>query len=106
MSWNWKEEEEKKEYEAKGTVTISTEEYRDLIERVQELKAAGQREHDDWYKEYCRAGDLEKKVKALEEKIAEVDKKMALVNEWFSLYPANAEAFKEFKLRKIAQEEE
>ena len=71
MSWNWKEEREKKEYETKGTVTIGTDEYRDLIEEVEKLRAAGQREHDDWYKEYCRADNLEKKLKAAEEKIAE-----------------------------------
>ena len=69
MSWNWKEEREVKEYDVKGTVTISTEEYRDLIGEVYELQAKGQREHDDWYKEYNRARELEEQVKALKSKV-------------------------------------
>jgi hypothetical protein len=102
MSWNWKEEEEKKEYETKGTVTISTEEYRDLIERVQELKAAGQREHDDWYEEYNRARDLEKKVKALEDKVAEF-------NAWIDSDDRPDQnlrsVFKQWKLKKLEEAE-
>lgn len=70
MSWNWNENnEEKKEYETKGTVTISTEEYRDLITAAIELKAKGQREHDDWYKEYSARTELEGKLKKAEEKL-------------------------------------
>lgn len=66
MSWSWKETRDKKSYEINGSVTISTEEYRDLIEEVAQLQAAGQKEHDDWYKEYNRANGLETKVKQLE----------------------------------------
>lgn len=62
MSWNWNVEEEKKDYGVRGTVTISTEEYRDLVVKVQELKAAGQREHDDWYEEYKKNSDLKKEI--------------------------------------------
>ena len=69
MSWSWNADEEEKEYEVKGTVTISTEEYRDLIERVSELKIKGQREHDDWYNEYKRAEELKKKVDSLQKTI-------------------------------------
>ena len=53
MSWNWKditEEEEKAvEYGVQGTVTISTQEYKDLLNQITKLKIAGQKEHDDWY---------------------------------------------------------
>ena len=73
MSWNWKEEMEEKEYEVKGTVTISTEEYRDLISEVYDLHSRGQKEHDDWYKEYIRANELEKKNTSLENKIKEYE---------------------------------
>ena len=70
MSWNWNADEEKKEYETKGTVTISTEEYRDLIESVQKLKAAGQKEHDDWYEEYNNRKKAEEELKKRDELIA------------------------------------
>jgi len=97
MSFSWKEERERKEYETKGTVTIGTDEYRDLIEEVEELRAAGQKEHDDWYKEYRRADDLEKKVKALEERVAEF-------NAWIDSddhFEQNLRsAFKQWKLKK------
>ena len=69
MSWNWNENEEVKTYEQSGTVTISTEEYRDLIRRTFELKVAGQKEHDDWYAEYKKNQELEKKVTALQTSI-------------------------------------
>lgn len=64
MSWNWNTDDEVKEYEVKGTVTISTEEYRDLIEKVAELKAKGQREHDDWYASYRECDELKKQLEA------------------------------------------
>ncbi len=60
MSWNWNPSEETKEYDTKGTVTISTEEYRDLIAKVYELKAMGQKEHDDWYEQYKECERLKK----------------------------------------------
>lgn len=68
MSYSWTEKREKKTYEVAGTVSISTEEYRDLIEEKEQLLRDGQREHDDWYKEYNRANDLEKQLKKLQEK--------------------------------------
>ena len=53
MSWNWddvrNDDDLKSEYNVQGTVTISTQEYKDLLNRVTELKIAGQKEHDDWY---------------------------------------------------------
>ena len=73
MSWSWNEEMKEKEYEVKGTVTISTQEYRDLISEVYELHNKGQKEHDDWYKEYRRADELEKKNTSLENKIKEYE---------------------------------
>ena len=78
MSWNWNEEEkEVKEYDMKGTVTISTDEYRDLIREVYDLKAKGQREHDDWYKEYNRARDLDEQVKALKRRVERFEEFLA-----------------------------
>lgn len=60
MSWNWSTDDEEKVYDVKGTVTISTEEYRDLIAKVYELKAKGQKEHDDWYEQYKECERLKK----------------------------------------------
>ena len=64
MSWSWNADEEKKEYEVKGTVTISTEEYRDLIESVANLRIKGQKEHDDWYEQYRECETLKKQLEA------------------------------------------
>ena len=69
MSWNWNSDREEKTYDIKGTVTISTEEYKDLINEVYEVRAAGQKEHDDWYNERRRADDLEKKMKVMEDRL-------------------------------------
>lgn len=88
MSWNWPDEPEKKVYDTKGTVTIGTDEYRDLIEETARLRAAGQREHDDWYKEYRRADDLEKKLKAAEKRLAEIE----------AFFKNNCEASTKFQL--------
>lgn len=76
MGWPFEIKKESKEYEVNGTVTIGTDEYRDLITENCELKIKAQKEHDDWYKEYNRAKDLEKKLEACEEKLSEV-------NDWF-----------------------
>lgn len=57
--------DERKEYAIVGKVTIGTDEYRDLIEAVAEEKRRADKKHDDWYKEYRKAGDLEEKVKDL-----------------------------------------
>ena len=101
MSWSWKEENEEiaKKYEQAGMVTISTEEYRDLISQVYKLQAAGQKEHDDWYKEYQRANELEKKLQLVEKKLSEFDV-------WFTQNTVAADDFKAWKIQKIADEQE
>lgn len=93
MSWSWKEEIEKKEYETKGTVTISTEEYRDLIAMNYELQQRGQKEHDDWYKEYNRANKLEESNKKLQAKLD-------LLNEFLSEHLTVKEDYDNFIMRK------
>lgn len=97
MSWNWKEEIEKKEYETKGTVTISTEEYRDLIAMNYELQQRGQKEHDDWYKEYKRASELEGSNKKLQEKLD-------LLDEFLSEHLAVKEDYNNFIMRKKVEQ--
>ena len=98
MSWNWSVETEEKNYEVHGTVTISTEEYRDLIQSVCDLRTKGQREHDDWYKEYQRANELEKKLKTCEEKLSE------FVN-WFDSDDSLRPKFRLWKAEMLEQKE-
>jgi hypothetical protein len=54
-------DEEKKTYDFTGTVTISTEEYRDLIERAIRSELEAEKSRSDWFKEYNRADLAEKK---------------------------------------------
>lgn len=98
MSWNWKEELEEKEYEVKGTVTISTDEYRDLISTISKLQVAGQKEHDDWYQKYTECGKLKTELETKEAKIAEI-------NAWFDECPESRIAFREWKLSKTEEGE-
>lgn len=98
MSWNWTTEKEEKNYETHGTVTISTEEYRDLIVGLCELREKGQREHDDWYKEYQRANDLEKKLKVCEEKLLDI-------NNWFDSDDSLRQRFRLWKLEGLEKNE-
>lgn len=98
MSFYWEPEQERKEYETKGTVVIGTDEYRDLINENCRLRAAGQKEHDDWYREYGRANDLEKSVKRLERTIAEF-------NEWLDSDDSLRPKFKLWKVEKKEAEE-
>ena len=103
MSWSWNTDDEVKEYEVKGTVTISTEEYRDLIVKTAELKAKGQREHDDWYAKYNECEELKKQL-AVSKKAVEA----------YNRYIASSEARKadytlylrELKLSELEAEEE
>jgi len=98
MSWDWKSEREQKEYEKKGEVTISTDEYRDLIWEVADLREKGQKEHDDWYKEYRKCQDLEKQLTACSERLTEIETWMAESD----LY----KSFKAWKVDKMEEDEE
>ena len=101
MSWNWNEREEntKKEYDVKGTVTISTEEYRDLIEEKEQLWQAGQKEHDSWWEEYKAKNELEKKVSKLQAKIDEF-------NEFLADHKTVKEDYDNFCLRKMKEKDD
>lgn len=98
MSWSWNEQEEEKIYEMHGTVTISTEEYRDLIRGLCELRAKGQKEHDDWRHEYTRANDLEKRLKSCEEKLIEI-------NSWLDSDDSLRPKFKLWKVERLEKDE-
>ena len=63
--------EDKKTYSIVGTVTIGTDEYRDLLTEKFEALAKEKSSRDDWYKEYIRANKADEENKKLRE---EVDK--------------------------------
>ena len=65
MSFSWKEVLEEPQYDSNGTIEISTVEYRDMVKRIYELLAAGQKEHDDWYKAYKELEKAEKRLNDL-----------------------------------------
>lgn len=90
---------EKKEYEVKGTVTISSEEYRDILDHACELKLYAKQEHEDWRKERDRADEAKKEVNRLNAKLSEL-------NEWLEDNPSAKMNFKEWKLEKLAKENE
>ena len=60
--------EENKTYEIIGTVTISTEEYRELIERALRSELDMEKGRDEWWKERCRADKAEKELAEITEK--------------------------------------
>ena len=78
-------EENKKEYSVVGTVTIGTDEYRDLLQdrfdAIQEKKEY----HDKWYHEYCEKNRLTTECQKLKEELDRlkkfISKNKALINE-------------------------
>lgn len=54
--------EERKEYTVVGTVTIGTDEYRDLLTDKFNAEKKADEEHDRWYKEYCEKRDIQNEL--------------------------------------------
>lgn len=67
-------DENKKEYSVVGTVTIGTDEYRDLLTEKFEADKARSEWHDKWYQEYCAKGELERECKKLKEELDKLKK--------------------------------
>lgn len=65
-------DENKKEYSVVGTVTIGTDEYRDLLTEKFEAEKARSEWHDKWYQEYCAKSKLESECKKLKEELDKV----------------------------------
>lgn len=88
MSWNWddvrKENEERIDYNVQGTVTISTQEYRDLLDRITELKIAGQKEHDDWYSVYKERDSCKEELNKLKEDNIALSEEIKQFKSWLS----------------------
>lgn len=92
-------DENKKEYKVIGTVTIGTDEYRDLIEAVKDTEIEKQKNWDKYWQYYSKCSELEKKIEKLEQlndKVAEM-----------SLFINSDDNIKtKFKLWKLEREEE
>lgn len=98
MAWgNYEEKDTRKTYENVGKVELSTEEYRDLVFDLYEARKDRDKEHDDWYKEYNKAQDLDKKVKSLEKKVSEFEG-------FLSESTTVKTDFENYKLRKLAEQ--
>ena len=63
---------DEKKYSIVGKVEIGTDEYRDLIETVAELKAEKDQQFSRYWDERKRANDLENDLKAAKEKLADL----------------------------------
>ena len=61
--------EERKEYQIVGTVTIGTDEYRDLIESVKDAQREKDEQCNKWYEQYKKANQLEKENEELKERL-------------------------------------
>ena len=60
---------ENKEYEVKGTVTISTEEYKDLVKSVFEAEKSSENYRDRYWKEQETTKSQAEQIKSLEKKL-------------------------------------
>lgn len=67
-------EENKKEYSVVGTVTIGSDEYRDLVTEVVYNKGEAEKYRSDWWRERDKANALEKKVEALQNELVKYKK--------------------------------
>lgn len=63
---------DEKKYSVVGKVEIGTDEYRDLIETVAELKAEKDKQFSAYWNERTRANNLENDLKAAKEKLADL----------------------------------
>lgn len=61
--------EEKKTYSVVGTVTIGTDEYRDLLTEKFEAQKEAERQRNSWYNEYSDCQKLREENKKLKERL-------------------------------------
>lgn len=81
-------------YEFMGTVTISCEEYRDLIRTVAELKAIAEREHEDSLQNWSEMSKCKDKIKNLENEIEWYEDTVAMKDDYIKEITAQLNAFK------------
>lgn len=90
-------DEEKKVYSVVGTVTIGSDEYRDLIEELAKARADYADCDSRRSKLYWEKIDLEKKVKA-------ADEQMAVYKEFINSSELIKAEFKKFKFESVEEE--
>lgn len=73
--------EEKKEYGVIGTVTIGTDEYRDLLTEKFEALKDKERYYNDYWKKYNEVSELEKRVKELTLRLEQLQQYIKANNE-------------------------
>ena len=78
--------EEKKTYVVTGTVTIGTDEYRDLIEKAIRFEIAAEKERDAWWKEYNRADKAEKEMHETHKKLEALEAFLKSDAEVYGMY--------------------
>lgn len=79
-------DENKKTYSVIGTVTIGTDEYRDLLEAKVAAEKDAEKKRSDWYAEYNKRQELEKEVKTLTDQLAKYKAFLASSVEVTTLY--------------------
>ena len=108
MGWNYEEDEdERKEYPVVGSVTLSTEEYTDLVSALFKARKKADKEHDDWYDEYKEHGKTKDKVKELEERINNLQNRVSEFMEWMiNTRDELLSQFRAWKNEKLIKEQE
>ncbi len=62
-------DETRRTYDFQGQVTISSQEYADLVHDLYEARLEKEKEHNRWYEEYRKNSDLDDSIKELESKV-------------------------------------
>lgn len=109
MGWSYKEDEdddERKEYPVVGSVTLSTEEYTDLVRALFKTRKKADSEHNDWYNEYKDHETTKKKVKELEERINNLQNRVSEFTEWINTRDELSTQFRAWKNEKLIKEQE
>lgn len=65
--------DEKKTYSVVGTVTIGTDEYRDLIENLKDAQKEAEEQRSKWWEQYSKLQNTEKELKAVLERLKELE---------------------------------
>ena len=81
-----------------GTVSISSREYRSLVEQISETRRLADKEHQDWHDEYYKNSDLEKQIRKLK---ADLD----AVSQYKDWVKSDETLETKFKLWKLETEE-
>ena len=107
MGWNYEaDEDERKEYPVVGSVTLSTEEYTDLVAALFKARKKADKEHSDWYDEYTNHGKTKDKVKELEKTVESLKTRNAELMEWLGSNEELLAKFKLWKSEKLIKEQE